>query len=164
MSFEEGWTVPNAQPAEDKVVDITETPQPQVDITVLAAAAKLERGSSSSSSSFRRSSSSSRLHLTQLLTQLIRRSTSRRGNRSSSCSSNSGSKHTVDYVTLSPASLDKALDISMACEEALAEERRKRREARLSRWTSEKMTLTPEFRDITAATREGAKPALAASL
>ena len=83
-----------------------------------------------------------------LLAQLIKRPS---GNRSSLRSSGKCvDVGDVGLFTLSPESSEKGMDITEACEEAMAEERRKRREARLARWTSEKMKLTPEFRDLTA--------------
>ena len=87
-----------------------------------------------------------------LLAQLIKRPS---GNRSSLRSSGKCVADVGDVGdSLSPESSEKGmpmdLDITEACEEAMAEERRKRREARLARWTSEKMKLTPEFRDLTA--------------
>lgn len=154
MAFESGWTMPSTSTtSEPTVVDISEN---TAHISVLTPAVKPERVSRTSSVGAESSSSaavrrSSRARPWMLLAQLIKRPS---GNRSSLRSS--GKCVDVGDVgdSLSPESSEKGmpmdLDITEACEEAMAEERRKRREARLARWTSEKMKLTPEFRDLTA--------------
>ena len=153
MAFESGWTMPSTSTtSEPTVVDISEN---TAHISVLTPAVKPERvsrtssvGAASSSCSSAAARRSSRARPWMLLAQLIKRPS---GNRSSLRSSGK----CVDVGdSLSPESSEKGmpmeLDITEACEEAMAEERRKRREARLARWTSEKMKLTPEFRDLTA--------------
>ena len=150
MAFESGWTMPSTSTtSEPTVVDISEN---TAHISVLTPAVKPERVSRTSSVGAESSSSaavrrSSRARPWMLLAQLIKRPS---GNRSSLRSS--GKCVDVGDVGdwLSPESSEKGMDITEACEEAMAEERRKRREARLARWTSEKMKLTPEFRDLTA--------------
>jgi hypothetical protein len=144
--------VPSASTtSEPMVVDISEN---TAHISVLTPAVKPERVSRTSSVGAESSLSaaarrSSRARPWMLLAQLIKRPS---GNRSSLRSS--GKCVDVGDVSdsLSPESSEKGMpmDITEACEEAMAEERRKRREARLARWTSEKMKLTPEFRDLTA--------------